>query len=224
MQELTDLTIVYSKRKTVSIQVTEKGNLIVRAPFFMNYGEIWHIVLKHEKWIKDKINHVKMLQQVSEKKFIKGERFWYLGGTHKLNIAHKQKEELAFKNGEFYLLSDARNRAKSVFINWYKEKTLKIVQERANFYAAQCGASFKSIKVTSAEKRWGSCSGTNNINFSYRVAMTPVFVIDYIVVHELCHTLEHNHSQSFWNCVIGVVPYYKNAKEWLKLNEFMLHI
>ena len=221
---MTNFTIIYSKRKTVSLEVTVKGDLIVRAPFFMNYNEIQHVVLRHRRWIINKLKYIRSLPYIPEKQFVSGEYFWYLGNTHKLNIVDKQKEKLTFKNGEFYLRSDVRNQAKSVFTNWYKEKTLKMVQEKANFYSTQCGASFKSVKVTSAEKRWGSCSGNNSINFSYRVAMIPIFAIDYIVVHELCHTLEHNHSQSFWNCVIGVIPYYKNAKEWLKRNGYKMHI
>jgi len=203
--------------------VTIKGDLVVRAPFFISYDEIQRIVLKHKKWIKEKLGYVKNLPYTSKKRFVNGEYFWYLGSMYKLNIVDKQNKHLVFKNNGFYLSSDVKNRAR-VFINWYKEETLKIARERVPFYMAKCNVSFKNIRVTSAEKRWGSCSGDNSINFSYRVVMAPIFVIDYIVVHELCHILEHNHSKNFWNHVINVMPNYKEAKEWLKSNGYMLHI
>jgi len=224
VDDLTHFTVVYSKRKTVSIEVTINGALIVRAPFFISYDEIQRIVLKHKKWIKEKLSYAKDLPYTSKNRFISGEYFWYLGSTYKLNIVDKQNKHLVFKNNEFYLNGDVKDRAKDIFVDWYKKETLKIVQEKANFYAAECGVSFKGIRVTSAEKRWGSCSINNSINFSYRVAMTPVFVIDYIIVHELCHIKEHNHSKSFWNHVINIMPDYKIAKEWLRDNGYALHI
>ncbi len=190
----------------------------------MDYNEIRHVVLRHRRWIINKLKYMKSIPYIPEKQFVSGESFWYLGDTYKLNIVDGQKERLIFTNSKFYLRSDIKDRARDVFVGWYKKEALKIVQERINFYAAKCGVSFKGIRITSAEKRWGSCSGTNSINFSYRVVMAPIFVIDYIVVHELCHTLEHNHSKNFWNHVITVMPNYKEAKEWLKSNGYMLHI
>ena len=204
--------------------MTVKGDLIVRAPFFMNYNEIQHVVLRHRRWIINKLKYIRSLPYIPEKQFVSGESFWYLGNTYKLNIVDGQKERLIFTNNEFYLRSDVKDRARDVFVNWYKKETFEIVQDRANFYAAKCGVSFKGIRITSAEKRWGSCSGNNSINFSYRVVMAPIFVIDYIVVHELCHTLEHNHSKNFWNHVINAMPNYKEAKKWLKSNVYMLRI
>ncbi len=224
MEDIKNFKIVYSKRRTVSLEVTIKGDLIVRAPFSMAYDEILRIILKHERWIRNKLSYMKNLPYVPEKRFVEGECFWYLGNTYKLNIVSKQKESLTFSNNRFYLRNDVINKARDVFINWYKKETLSIVREKTNFYAAKCHLSFKSLRVTSAKRRWGSCSGGNSINFSYRVIMAPIFVIGYVVVHELCHILEHNHSKNFWSLVENVMPDYEIAKKWLKYNGYMLHI
>ena len=100
--------------------------------------------------------------------------------------------------------------------NWYKKKALEIIPGKVYAYAVPFGLKFKSIKINSATKRWGSCTSNGNINFSYRLMMCPEFVIDYVVVHELAHLREMNHSPRFWNLVAHGFPEYKKARKWLR--------
>jgi len=97
-----------------------------------------------------------------------------------------------------------------------QEKALEKITERVNFYSRITGWKFKSVSITKAESRWGSCGPNNSINFSRRLIMAPIDVIDYVVVHELAHIAEKNHSKKFWDKVEAILPDYKEKRKWLK--------
>ena len=105
-----------------------------------------------------------------------------------------------------------------------KTKAFELISERVNYYSSLHNLQYNKIKITQAKKRWGSCSYTNNLNFSIRLALTPPDVIDYVVVHELCHIKEKNHSMRFCNEVKNIMPDYKEKEKWLKTKGFLLKI
>jgi len=107
-------------------------------------------------------------------------------------------------------------------IKEYKKKAKKIISQRVEYYAEKFDFKYGKIKINSAKKRWGSCSAINNLNFSWKLVITPLYVLDYVVVHELCHTKEKNHSSLFWVLVLKKYPEYKKAKRYLKENSFLL--
>ena len=104
----------------------------------------------------------------------------------------------------------------------YKEKALKKISERVEFYAQKEGYSYGKVRITSAKKRWGSCSATNDLNFTWRLFLAPDSVLDYVVVHELAHTIHKNHSKAFWNEVERVLPNWKKQRQWLRDKGFTL--
>ncbi|MCS7122892.1 MAG: M48 family metallopeptidase, partial [Candidatus Micrarchaeota archaeon] len=83
---------------------------------------------------------------------------------------------------------------------------------------------YNRVRITNARRRWGSCSSSNNLNFSWRLIMAPLEVIDYVVVHELVHTRIKNHSKAFWRMVEAVMPDYDRQRRWLRENGHMLKI
>ena len=105
-----------------------------------------------------------------------------------------------------------------------KKKALEYIALRVEYYAQLTGLKYKSIKVNEAKTRWGSCSYTGSLNFSYRLIMAPPKVIDYVVVHELMHLKQRNHSRKFWMEVAAVIPDYKGDARWLKENGHCLTI
>jgi len=111
----------------------------------------------------------------------------------------------------FYLSENYREKAREVFISWYKKEAKKILTERVEFYSKSTGLKPNSVKITSAQKRLGSCSSKGNLNFSWRLVMLPIRVIDYVVVHELAHLEEHNHSKNFWTKVKTIM---RNTLNW----------
>jgi predicted metal-dependent hydrolase len=217
MDEIEIERIVRSKRKTIALVVTDRATLVVKAPYFVSNKAIYEVIKKHKRWIDKRIAIAKAIEKPSEKEFVPGENFLYLGRTHGLFIVKEQKEPLKFDNA-FYLRQDMQALARDIFINWYKSASRKFISERVNYYSILTGIKFNKIKITSAMKRWGSCSHDGNLSFTCRLVMAPIFVIDYVVVHELCHILEHNHSKAFWEHVQVILPDYKDARKWLKEN------
>ncbi|RUM29735.1 MAG: M48 family peptidase [Aquifex sp.] len=222
MEDIRIEKIIRSKRKTIALQVTDNATLIIRAPYDIDEETLLKVMLKHEKWIRKKIEEIKSRDpKVRKKEFVNGEGFLYLGKSYKLKIVDEQDVPLRFDNG-FYLLREYLPVARNIFINWYKERAYEKIKERVEFYAQKRGLKYNCINITNAEKRWGSCSDKGNLNFSWRLIMAPLPVIDYVVVHELVHLVEKNHSKEFWNKVKLLMPDYEKYKNWLKKYGYLL--
>ena len=97
----------------------------------------------------------------------------------------------------------------------YKRLAKEIITERVHYFSELTGWKAESVKIGSAKTRWGSCSGTNRLNFTWKLIFSDLNTIDYVVLHELAHTKEHNHSQRFWNLVAEYMPNYKEIRERL---------
>lgn len=130
---------------------------------------------------------------------------------------------LSFYNG-FYLSKKCLKEAKHLFVRWYKNEAAAKIKERLNWYCSRSGLKYNEFNITSAQKRWGSCTSLNNLNFSWRLIMTPLEIIDYVVTHELTHLTEKNHSKRFWEKLSLLFPGFKQCKIWLKENEHLLTI
>lgn len=101
---------------------------------------------------------------------------------------------------------------------WLREKAREAICERAEEYSKLIGVCYSNIRIKDTKTRWGSCSSKGNLNFSWRIIMAPVVVMDYIIIHELCHLRHMNHSKEYWKTVEQYMPDYKQYKEWLKVN------
>lgn len=216
--------IIRSKRKTIALQITENATLIVRAPFELDEQTIWKVINKHKKWIyKNKKEIEARDPKALPKEFVSGEGFLYLGKYYKLHIVDGQEQPLKFENG-FYLSRSALPEAKKVFIDWYKKAAYEKIIERVNWWAQKRGFKYNKVNITNAQRRWGTCSSKGNLNFSWRLIMAPLSVIDYVVVHELVHLEEKNHSKTFWTKVKMLMPDYKKYEDWLKKNGYLLKL
>ena len=215
--------IIRTKRKTIALQITDDATLIVRAPFDVNDETIMGVVFKHKKWIEQKKREIRTRDpKFSPKEFVNGEGFLYLGRYYRLKIVDDQEVPLKFENG-FYLLRNALPQAKEVFIEWYKRKAYEKISERVMWYAQKSDFKYNRVNITNAQKRWGSCSN-RNLNFSWRLIMAPLPVIDYVILHELVHLEEKNHTRVFWNKVKILIPEYEKYKKWLKKNSYLLRL
>ncbi|SNZ06984.1 hypothetical protein SAMN06265182_0866 [Persephonella hydrogeniphila] len=212
------------RRKNIAIQVSNDGEIIVKAPSGVSDNLIDKVLDKHKNWIEKKLYEINQRDpKFLKRKFINGEGFLYLGKWYRLEIVKNQKEPLVLKDF-FYLSEEYKENAKDVFISWYKKQAKKVIAERVNFYSTQTGLKPNSVKITDAQKRLGSCSSKGNLNFSWRLVMLPIRVIDYVVVHELAHLEYHNHSKNFWIKVKTIMPDYEKHKNWLKENAYVMDI
>ena len=172
-----DYKLIRSKRKTISLQITDDG-LLVKAPLRASRREIERVIAEHRSWIDKKL------------------------------ALHDQAAAQARQKG---LLSpaDIRNLA---------EQARTYIPARVAHYAPLLGVRPGRITIRNQKTRWGSCSTKGNLNFNCLLMLTPPEVIDSVVVHELCHLLEMNHSDRFYRHVLRVYPDYYKHHAWLKKN------
>src|SRR3989339_988745 len=206
------MKIIRSKRRTLALQINKYGDLIIRAPLrmpldlihkFVNEKESW--ILKHQQSVQERLSRKK------EKQFLHGEEFFYLGKKYKLNIIDSLHPLFAFGDDGFFVSESNVPKAKQLFIRWYKKQAELKITGRVEQYSKILGIDYKKIKITSGRNRWGSCSGEGNLSFSWRLVMAPLHIIDYVVLHELTHIKERNHSKRFWNKLNKAFPYSKEA-------------
>jgi len=181
------------------------------------------LVRRKLNWIRAKIREVESRPKARQKRFVSGESFLYLGDFYRLRVVDNAEAPLLFRK-EFMLTRAHQSQARELLLAWYKEEATKKIPDRVRWYACRIGAEFRSVKITDARKRWGSCGKDNSLNFSWHLIMAPLSVLDYVVVHELAHTIEKNHSRSFWSKVATICPNYRSRMQWLKKNEHLLHI
>lgn len=222
MPEIEINKIIRSKRRTFALEIAADASLIVRVPKRASLSLIQKIVSEKSSWIIKKQELIRQRhERTVQKRFVTGERFLCLGEWHKLNIVDNVIFPLTFDN-DFYLSSACVEQAKELFTIWYKERAIEIITDRVEHYAFLLGLKYNKVKISNAQKRWGSCSVKGNLNFSWRLIMAPLEVIDYLVVHELFHLVELNHSSKFWSKVESVLPNYRQARQWLKDNSHLL--
>lgn len=218
--------LIRSKRrkKTIALKINRESDVIIYAPSKTPEREIENFFMKNLPWIQKKILESKS-RFPYEKSFKEGEEFFYLGAPYPLKYTSESEYgcDLRFIDGCFILYEKDKESIRKAFIEWYKEKAYEIVSEKVRVYSKLMGLSPHSVKITGALKRYGSCSYKNSICFSWRIVMAPFHIIDYVVVHELCHIKEKNHSQRFWGMVEKFVPDYRSKRAWLKENNHIFH-
>ena len=208
--------LIRSHRKTVSIIVHRDGRVVVRAPLRLPEPLIREFVVSKSDWIRAKQAELAR-QAPSGKRFEAGELFHFLGKTYPLAVSPSQRSLLTFSD-RFILSPAAVSRAHQVFMRWYKARAAEIIPARVKTLADKFGFSYQRIRISSARTRWGSCSTRGTISISWRLVMAPPEVLDYVIVHELAHLKEHNHSRAFWAQVEAMMPDYRARRDWLKKN------
>lgn len=208
--------IIRSKRASFSLEVKPDGRLIVRAPEAATDKQVNAIVAQKTAWIhQTRAKVAKRFPAARPKTFTPGDTFWYLGEQYPLKLTSRKRPPLEL-DGVFLLSRSAQERAKETFIKWYREETRQITESLIEKYVQHSGFKVNKVTITSARTRWGSCSGRNNLNFTYRLSMAPLHVVEYVVVHELAHLKIRNHSSVFWQAVNRLWPDYQRDRKWLK--------
>ena len=215
--------LIRSSRRSIALIVTADGKVVVRAPKRATRAEIFAFVNEKADWIRAKQAEAKNWRaERAAPQFISGETFLYLGKRCPLDIVTRPGMTLALVDGHFQLSAQAQPHALELFTAWYKLQARRILNERVSFYASQHHLSYNKLRISSARTRWGSCSSKGTLSFSWRLAMAPLEVIDYVVVHELAHTLQPNHSDKFWQQVAAILPEFAGCRQWLKQNSHKL--
>lgn len=210
-----------SKRKTIALLVNADATLTVRAPYLVPRGYIDRLISKKHNWITQKVKQAQLKPQPVTREFVNGEGFLFLGKTYRLKIDNSSSIRL----GDYlYFPKLKKENIREELMNWYKEQAVRKLASRVSWYAKKMGVSSSSLKLSNAQKRWGSCGKNNSLSFNWKLIMAPLKVLDYVVVHELIHIEHKNHSRKYWNILRVVLPNYKHSKDWLKENGHLLNI
>ena len=218
--------VVRAPRKSIQIRVGMDENVYVRAPHHTSEDYIQKVLKKKWLWIREKLRLVhEQKESFRPKLFVEWEGFLYLGRSYKLRVIKNPLSWFLFQKNSFYIDIEKIETGKELLINWYKKTAFEKIQGRVKVYAKKMWLEYSKISISDAEKRWGSCNvRTKGLNFSWRIIMAPIEVIDYVVVHELSHLVHQNHSEKFWHKVSSILPDYKEKEKWLKENQGRLWI
>lgn len=195
--------------------VERDGSVTVRAPWKMAARQILEFVEQHAGWVEKKQAELQSISVQPSLKYREGEQLLYLGESYSLQIVPDRGTDLVLADS-FQLGESLRDRAEPVVQRWYREQARRVIGERVEHFAKQYQVEYGKIRITSARTRWGSCTTKGNLSFSWRLVMTPLPVIDYVVIHELAHTVHHNHSRQFWDLVERWLPDYREQKKQLR--------
>lgn len=208
--------LIRSQRKTLSIEISKDAELLVRAPFRLSQKQIEHFLEQKQDWIAVHIEKMKQRAECREQFDINQmKKLLLLGKEYPVTYGKK-----ACFDGQQFVLP--KENTKQVLISLYKQFAKQVVQQRITLYSEKMDCYPSSVKINSAQKRWGSCSGKNGLNFSWLLIMAPLEAVDYVVVHELAHIKQHNHSKFFWTIVEQQLVDYKQREKMLKQLQLML--
>ena len=209
-----------SKRKTSAIKI-QKGLVYVMVPKGLSQVAIESLVINKTRWIIEKLTHQQGILALPVKTFSTGERHAYLGCEYVLSIVTGLTPAIKLEHDQ--LIVTVRDQSldctaiiKALLINWYKKQAVIVLTLKSQHYAAIMGVHPTSITIKTYKARWGSCSLSGALQFNWKLMMAPERVVDYVVVHELCHLLHHNHSPAFWAAVARYCPDCRNHSAWLK--------
>ena len=220
------------KATRLRLQINAEGNVILVAPWFVTDRQAHVFASRHQHWI------LKHLGKIEAKKSLRpalrhqtGDTYFYFGEPLTLNIQPSaQKRPVLRIRGNQMVVRLYRGISRSEGVTqlrhsirqFYRKKAEETIRDRLDHFNQHYGFRYRRVAFRDQKSRWGSCSRAGNLNFSWRLVMAPIEVIDFVVVHELCHLKEMNHSHRFWALVEQMVPDHKKARKWLRENHRLL--
>jgi hypothetical protein len=214
------------RRKTLSICVYPDNTVVVAAPEKLSQKEIMRFVEKKADWVRKRMSvNLEEQEDKPRRRFVTGETLLCLGKEHILVVEEGTRVEVVMK-GENIIArirpsTPAELRGQMVRRQlwlWYFRLAFKKIQERVQYYTNLIGVTPGTVRVKSLRSRWGSCSAGGGISFAWNIILAPEPVLDYLVVHELCHLIHHDHSTEYWKLVASFIPDHLERRKWLREN------
>jgi predicted metal-dependent hydrolase len=218
MMDLNYQIVRSPKRRKLTITVERDRAIVVHAPENTPEETVRRIVDDKRQWLLAKIRHPQKYQERPHppgKEVVNGESVPYLGRNYRIEIGETASGEVEFSTS-FQVPVSHQGKRREVLRDWYVARAKEKILSRVGQHARELGVTFAEARIVDNQYRWGSCTLKNNINFNWRLIKAPMFVIDYVIVHELAHLLETNHTARFWNIIRANTPSMDKAKAWLK--------
>lgn len=209
-----------NKRKSIALQVID-GRVLVKAPSQISVSYIDKLLTTKERWIEQKIKQQLVTARFANKLCSDG-TVWINGFAHKIVVHKGATPSVDVIDGYVYCtIKTSANKTDNTLIkkqleNWFKQRASQFLPERTKQLSQITGLTPSSVIVKKYRARWGSCDNLGRISLNYFLMMLPTWVIDYVIIHELCHLKHLNHSAQFWSLVEHHCAGYDQAKAWIK--------
>lgn len=209
--------VAYSNRKTIQISVERDRKVVVRAPKQASDRAVSDAIKRKRFWIWQKLRDPhKYPDPPPRKEYVAGETFLFLGQHYGLALTSGNAGAVRLAGRQFEMARADRHIGDRLFRAWYLLQAKEILPTRIVEFAAAMGVTYKRIWIRDLRYRWASCTPAGTLSFSWRILQAPMIVVNYLIVHELAHVLEPNHSQEFRNLVAVHAPSCVKARSWLK--------
>jgi len=218
MMELNYQIIRSPKRKKLTITVERDRAIVVHAPEGTSEEQVQQVVDSKRQWILEKVRHPQKYQDRRHppgKEVVNGESAPYLGRDYRIEVTETGSGEIEFTR-LFRVPAARQAKRREVLRDWYIARAKETILARAERHARELGVEYAEAKIVHNRYRWGSCTVNDTVNFNWRLIKAPMFVIDYVIVHELAHLIESNHTARFWSIVRANTSTMEKAKAWLK--------
>jgi predicted metal-dependent hydrolase len=223
-----DYSIVRSRRKKTSEIIVDEENVIVRAPYDKSIEEINDIVREKANWIRTKqLEYKSASPEIVKPVFQEGSTLPYLGVNYPFRIINGQKENdrdesIKLMNGVFLIFSKSsrlsKKRIESLYNEWLFGKAEFTFEQKTKVYCVELRIQPPQVIIKNLKNRWGSATKDNVINLNVNLLKAPESVIEYIILHELCHLKIKEHSHHFWDSLHKFMPGYQDQVDWLRIN------
>ncbi|WP_396433645.1 M48 family metallopeptidase [Limnohabitans sp.] len=214
---LTYTTVRSAKRKKLTITVERDSSILVLAPESATDEAIDRVVQSKRQWLFEKLQNAPKYQgtHAPGKEVVSGESALYLGREYRITLTDASDARVVFDRA-FVIPQGDRLQTRQAFRDWYQAQAQEVILPRVQRLAFELGVDLAEAVIVDDRLRWGSCTAKNNVRLNWRLIKAPMSVIDYVIVHELAHLLENNHTPAFWNIVRAKVPGAEKSKAWLK--------
>lgn len=221
--KIDDLTIEIRRsprRRTVDLVVDRFGDLVINVPEALNEAQVIGIVRRKQEWIYTKLQQKEsILKPGNAKEYVTGEGFYYLGKKYRLKlVADKADAPLRLLNGRFVMSRQAAKQGRDHFISWYTRRGKEWIRGAVELLRERVAVTPRSVVVRDLGYRWASCNTQKTVYFHWRVTLMPPNIIRYLVLHELVHLHEPNHSPAFYRRLARACPEHKTLEHWLEVN------
>lgn len=223
-----EFNIIYKKRKTLGIYIDVYGNIEIRVPKDTKELQVQELVKQKFEWIYKKSNEMKERTKGFKKKtYVQGETFMYLGKDYPIQVfvrneIDKNNAVLEEDILKVYVKIDEDTQVQEALKRFYFQKGKALIDKRIQYYQQQIKIKPKSFKLSSNKSNWGTCNSKKELTFNWKLIMAPIEVIDYVIVHEMCHLIHMNHDRSFWRLVGKILPDYEECQNWLKSSNWKM--
>lgn len=220
--KINDLSIAVvrsARRKTIAIKIQD-GNVTVHLPNLMPLWLAKQFVMRKQQWIEDKLKNFQ--QRPAKRQFIESELQPFMGQQYPLHIIQepqRQRLHVQFDQQKLVITAPANVTSiqiKQALTRWYRRQAESLLIKRVKLLAEQTGLQPHQVQIKSYKSRWGSCNLRGDIQLNWQLVQASQLVIDYVIIHELCHLQQHNHSKAFWDLVERFDPNYREHRNWLK--------